>query len=247
MNIVLMVVILNKTIFIFKITTILTIIIIFCSYFYARNYISTGVFNNSTKRIIIDAGHGLPDGGAIAKDGTIESNINLAIAIKISNCLTKAGFECILTRCDESSIFTEGSTIHAKKVSDIKVRIKIANIYPNTLFLSIHMNTYPAENVYGTQIFYKPTCELSKSIAQEMQRIINLKYQPDNNKTIKPIPSNVYLFNHINNPCILAECGFLTNNEDLHKLKDDNFQSEIAKSISEIIIYKLTGSELNGN
>ncbi len=221
-------------------------VVIFTVFFGLKN-IYRPAFNASTHKIIIDAGHGLPDGGAVAADGTIESDINLAIARLLNDMLTAAGFECIMTRTDENSICTDGGTIHAKKVSDTKNRVAIARKNSDAFVVSIHMNTYTTPDVHGSQVFYKSGSDISKEIAEEVQRIINLKYQPDNKKTVKPIPSNVYLFKNISNNSILAECGFLTNEDDLKKLKSAEFQQDIAKSIAEVVTFKLIGSDINGN
>lgn len=236
---------LSKTTAVLKITLLMSAMTIILSCIYIKGFAYKTVFKESSKKIIIDAGHGLPDGGAVADDGTIESDINLSIAKLICEKLTDAGFECIMTRTDENSIFTEGNTIHAKKVSDTKKRVDIAKKNKDAFVISIHMNTYVTPDVHGAQVFYKSGSDISKDIAAEIQNIINLKYQPDNTKVSKPIPSNVYLFSHIDNNSVLAECGFLTNDDDLVKLKDPAFQEDIAKSISEVITYKLSGSEIN--
>lgn len=237
----------NKTVF--NIKSILIIITAFfvLTFIGFRIYKTKDVFNDNRYRVIIDAGHGLPDGGAVATDGTIESDINLAIAQKLNERLTLAGIECIMIRNDENSVCTEGNTIHAKKVSDIRNRVSIANQNSDALLISIHMNTYTTPDVHGAQVFFKSGSELSKELAEEIQRAINLKFQPDNTKVSKPISSNIYLFNHINNDCILIECGFMTNVSDLAKLKDVSYQQELASTIAEVIIYKLTGSEFNGS
>ena len=233
---------LKKTIFnFFVIAAIFVLAIAF------ENNSSRSAFNSSQQKIIIDAGHGLPDGGAVADDGTVESELNLSIAKMLFDKLEKAGFECIMTREDENSIYTEGTTIHAKKVSDIKKRVAIAQSEPNALVVSIHMNTYPSSSVSGTQVFYKSSSELAKNVASEIQNAVNLKYQSESIKKIKPISSNIYLFNHINNDSILIECGFLTNKNDLERLKTFEFQDNLSTTFAEIISYKLTGSESIGN
>lgn len=151
-----------------------------------------------------------------------------------------------MTRSDESSIYTEGETIHAKKVSDIRNRVKIAKDNPNALFLSIHMNSYPDSDVHGTQVFYKQGSELAHSVAEEIQTVVNTKYQPDTIKKIKTITSNIYLFNNIKNDSVLIECGFMTNPDDLAKFKTESFQNDISQTISEAVLFKITGSELSG-
>lgn len=203
-------------------------------------------FKHSKRLVIIDAGHGLPDGGAVAIDGTIESELNLIIAKAVYSKLTDAGINCILTREDENSIFSEGNTIHSKKVSDIKNRVNIANKNPDALVISIHMNTYPDPKVSGTQVFYKSTSSLSKDIATELQNALNINFQNNNIKKIKSIPKNVYFFKNISNDSILIECGFLTNKNDLERLKNFEFQQNFSNLTAEVITYKLTGSENDG-
>lgn len=235
----------NKITAALKITLLLSVLIIISVCIYVSGFSYRTVFKDSAKKIIIDAGHGLPDGGAVADDKTIESDLNLIIAKLLYEKLSSAGFDCIMTRTDENSIYTEGNTIHAKKVSDTRKRVEIAKKNEDAFVISIHMNTYATSDVHGAQVFYKSGSDISKNIAVEIQNIINLKYQPDNTKVSKPIPSNVYLFSHISNDSVLAECGFLTNSDDLKKLKDPEFQEDIAKSIAEVITYKLSGSEIN--
>lgn len=223
---------------IFAVSLSLVLLAVLCNLFLNP---SIEIFKSNEVKVIIDAGHGEPDGGAVAIDGTPESEINLQIALKIYNKLKSNNINCILTRTNESGIFTEGNSIHSKKVSDIRNRVKIANDNKNALFLSIHMNTFPSPDVCGAQVFYKPSSELSKNIASEVQNIINLKFQSENQKKIKTIPSNVYLFKHIPNDCVLIECGFLTNKDDLDKLKNDDFQNSLSESICEAVVYKLFG------
>ena len=211
------------------------------------NTADKSAFKHLKRLVIIDAGHGLPDGGAVATDGTIESELNLIIAKAVYTKLTDAGINCILTRKDENSIFTEGNTIHSKKVSDIKNRVNIASENPDALVISIHMNTYPDPNVSGTQVFYKLTSSISKDIATELQNAVNINFQNNNVKKIKPIPKNVYFFKNISNDAILIECGFLTNKYDLERLKSFEFQQSFSSITSEVIAYKLTGSENNAN
>lgn len=221
---------------IFAVSLVVIVVTVFSSVLLPA--VETNVKNEIT--VIIDAGHGYPDGGAVAQDGTKESDLNLTYAKKIYEQLTDNGIKCIMTRSDEFCIADYGESIHEKKVSDTRNRVKIANRYPNALLLSVHMNTFPSEDVSGAQVFYKANGNISKSIANELQNVINSKQQ-NSKRSIKPIPSNIYLFNHIQNECILIECGFLTNKIDLELLKNERYQDDIAKSISEVLMFKLTG------
>ena len=188
-------------------------------------------FGAQQPQVIIDAGHGLPDGGAVAKDGTMESSLNLAICNKLYALFKEAGVSCIMTRSDENGIYTDSNSIRSKKVSDIKNRIEIAGKYPNALFLSIHMNTFSDGSVHGAQVFYKNDSKYSQTLATTLQSLINESFQKDNTKMAKPVPKNVYLFNNIKNEIVLVECGFITNSTDLQNLKSEDFQQQMAQKI----------------
>lgn len=74
------------------------------------------------------AGHGYPDEGAEAKNGTTESNINLKIVLKVQNLLEQSGATVLLTRSDENGIYSQdANTLHEMKVSDMKQRVEIGN------------------------------------------------------------------------------------------------------------------------
>ncbi len=185
---------------------------------------------------IIDPGHGMPDGGAVGSDGTTEQELNLAIAQKVAKQMKKQKANVVMTRNNENSIYTDGETIHAKKVSDIRNRIELAGKYKRIPLISIHLNTFPDSSVRGTQVFYKEGDETSRLLAQALQNAFNNNLQAENPKVIKPISKNIYLFSHIENPAILIECGFLSNKEELINLKNEKYQNKIAKIIVQTLM-----------
>lgn len=75
--------------------------------------------------IIIDAGHGGVDGGATSCTGVLESKINLEIALRLNDLLHLLGHDTKMVRKSDISVYTEGETIAAKKVSDLKQRVLI--------------------------------------------------------------------------------------------------------------------------
>ena len=184
---------------------------------------------------ILDAGHGIPDGGTSGADGTAEQELNLAVTLKISDFLNEYQIPHILTRSDENSIYTEGKTIHAKKVSDIRNRIAIADKNPHIPLISIHMNSYPDSSVRGIQVFYSANDSRAKELAEDLQLAFNTELQPENTKTIKTISQNIYLFSHVENPSVLIECGFLSNSQDLAALKTPEYQEQVSKIIAEVL------------
>lgn len=184
--------------------------------------------------IIIDAGHGGFDGGAIAKDGTIEKDINLKIALYISEYLNLFGFNTILTREKDISLEDDSEKpIKARKTSDIHNRMKLMEQTNNALFVSIHQNHYSVEKYSGLQIFYSPNLsDESSKLAQSIQETITQTMQPDNNRQIKKCDSSVYLIHNAVKPAVLVECGFLSNIKETELLKSDDYQRKIAYFIS---------------
>jgi len=182
--------------------------------------------------IILDAGHGKPDGGAVSNDGnTIESELNLEIVLKLQKLLESSDCTVILTRSDESGIYnTDCNSIRSQKISDMKNRVSIANNSNADLFLSIHMNKLEQTQYSGWQTFYKNDDIISKSIAQNIQSSLNLFMKRENKREIKSI-SGIYLTKHVKIPMILVECGFLSNIEETSLLKDETYQNELAWSI----------------
>lgn len=186
----------------------------------------------TNKKIVIDAGHGLPDQGAEGFFGTTEQAINLSIALKLQKLVEQSGATVILTRSDENGIYsTDAESIREKKVSDIKNRVEIANTSEADIFVSIHLNKYPDSSKYrGWQTFYQEDSEESKTIAEKIQEYLNKNIEYDNTRSVLPI-SDVYIMEHIKIPSVIVECGFLSNEEETELLMTDEYQNKIAWGI----------------
>lgn len=201
----------------------------FYSSFYNSTYTSSTPVSNHT--IILDAGHGLPDGGAVASDGTIESELNLDIVLKLQSLLEASNCTVLLTRSDENGIYeTTAKTIRNQKVSDMKNRVKIANTSNSEIFVSIHMNKLPQTQYNGWQTFYKNTDENSKKLANCIQNNLNYFIDKQNNREIQSI-SGIYLSKNVETPLVIVECGFLSNYEENKLLKTNEYQNLLAWSI----------------
>lgn len=181
--------------------------------------------------IILDAGHGKPDGGATGADGSIESDLNLDIVLKLQNLLESSNCTVILTRSDENGIYeTTADTIRKQKVSDMKNRAYIANNSNAEMFVSIHLNKLEQTQYSGWQTFYKNEDEDSKKIANSIQLSLNDFMKRENSRTIKSI-SGIYLTKNVEIPLVLVECGFLSNVEENKLLQNDSYQDKLAWSI----------------
>lgn len=204
--------------------------LLFTYFIFNNDFAVTKPVNNYT--IILDAGHGYPDGGATNYDGTIvESDLNLSIVLKLQNLLESVGMDVMLTRTDENGIYASNiATIRKKKISDLENRVKIANTSNASLFLSIHMNKLPQTQYFGWQCFYKNNDEKSKNFADEIQESLNSFMEKENNRKIKPI-SDIYLAKNIKIPFVLVECGFLSNVQESILLTNSSYQDNLAWSI----------------
>ncbi|MBR4051373.1 MAG: N-acetylmuramoyl-L-alanine amidase [Clostridia bacterium] len=207
-----------------------------CCLFLVRLYNKTESVSSSAENrglyIILDAGHGGMDGGTSAADGTKEKDINLSIAKKLNSLLVASGYKTVMLRNDDALIGDNSlSTIRARKVSDIRKRLEIAESYPDSMLISIHQNYYSVPKYSGTQVFYSTNSPESKILAQSVQQTVVKMLQPNNSRKIKPVGSNIYLLYNCTIPAIMVECGFLSNVNEAQKLKTDSYQTQIALSI----------------
>lgn len=181
--------------------------------------------------VILDAGHGGFDGGAVAPDGTLEKDINLAVTLKLDAVLRLLGYETVLVRSTDTSTAEDKGSERSQKVSDMKARLKITEKYKDALFVSIHMNKYTSTQPHGAQVFYANT-EGSKELAECIQMSIADSVQPDNKRVIKKTTKDIYLLYNATVPSVITECGFLSNRDDLSSLKNDKYQIKLAAAIA---------------
>lgn len=203
---------------------------------------SSQLIENKYPVIIIDAGHGGEDGGAVGVDGTNEKDINLLIALKLNDILTVMGYTTRMVRTEDISIHNQGAdTIRERKATDIHNRAAIMEEYENCLYVSIHQNKYDDSSIWGAQIFYSPNDELSKSLAQFIQTSITTQIQPNNKRLIKESGTSIYVLYNATKPAVMVECGFVSNPNELLQLKTEEYQHQMAFSImSGIINYSIS-------
>ena len=185
----------------------------------------------SSKTIIIDAGHGGEDGGAVSNNGVSEAEINLKIALKLQQLLEQSGSNVILTRSDNNAIYdVDKKTLREKKNSDIRNRVKIGNGSSADIFVSIHLNKIPENQYYGWQTFFKDGNEDGKRLATCIQNNLNETMQKENKRTPLKI-NNVYIIKHVEIPTVIVECGFLSNSEEEKQLQQEEYQTKLAWGI----------------
>lgn len=189
--------------------------------------------------IVIDAGHGGVDGGATSCTGMLESKFNLDISLKLRDLFHLLGYHTRMIRTEDISVYTSGETIAAKKVSDLRHRVKMVEESNNPILISIHQNTFSDERYDGPQVFYGPQGE-GELLAKKMQSALSDAVNPDSNRMAKRA-DGVYLMQHISCTGILIECGFLSNPEEEAKLRRSDYQQKLCCVISGTVANFLDG------
>ena len=183
-------------------------------------------------KVIIDAGHGGFDGGAVAVDGTAEKDINLNIALLIGEMLEFSGYEVIYTRTDDKGTESNSNaSISKRKVSDMKNRLMLMEKHADGIFVSVHLNKFTSSSVAGAQVFYSPNFIEAKNISDEIQNSIVSLVQPNNKRTVKQGSASTFLLKNAKVPAVIVECGFLSNEEELKLLKTTDYQKQIAFAV----------------
>jgi len=181
--------------------------------------------------IIIDAGHGGVDGGTTSCTGILESQINLQISLRLDDLLHLLGYETKMIRTTDVSVYTEGESIAAKKVSDLKNRVKTVNETENAVLISIHQNYFDDGRYSGAQVFYNKEGNL---LSKELQRELISTLDSSNTRQAK-MSSGIYLMEKVSCPAALIECGFLSNPEEEAKLRDPIYQKKLCSVIACVI------------
>lgn len=201
---------------------------------------STAAKNNMPV-IVIDAGHGGIDGGCTDADGVPEKGINLNILLSLRDMLTASGYTVEVTRDTDTSIHDKGiDGIANQKSSDMDNRLALFNKYDNAVCISIHQNQFTDSKYNGAQMFYSATNPESEKLAGILQKNFKEYIQPDNNREIKLCGEELFLCYFSENPTVMVECGFLSNEEEAEKLKTEEYQHEIAFTIYSSLVQFLS-------
>lgn len=186
--------------------------------------------------VVLDAGHGAPDGGAVGVTGTEEKDINLDIVLKLQEILESRGAKVILTRTGDSGIYdSSAETIHDKKVSDMRNRREIINSSGADLFISIHMNSFGDSSSNGLHVFYARNHPESETIAAAIQDSV-AAVTGAKTHAVKTASDSLFLMKDPVPPAILVECGFISNPEEERLLNTDEYRAKIAFAIANAVL-----------
>ena len=191
------------------------------------------------KIIVIDPGHGGEDGGAVSCTGIPEKTLNLEISVKVNDLFHLLGWRTAMTRSEDKSICTSGTTIAQRKVSDLKERVKMVNSTENPILISIHQNLYPESRYRGAQVFYGAS-ENGQALAEGIQAAFLETINPGSRRQVKPA-RGIYLMEKVPCTAVLVECGFLSNPEEEALLRSRDYQQKIC-----CVIVTATANFLDG-
>ena len=187
--------------------------------------------NHNSRMLIIDPGHGGADGGAVAADGSKESEINLQLSKKLNELAGILGVNTLMTRDSEDLPYpSELNTIAQMKRWDQRRRLEIINSHESAVFISIHQNKFPDPRPYGPQVLYGQASD-SEALGEICHKLLNDKLCPENRRLPAAASKDIYLMKNAKCTAILVECGFISNEAELYRLKDDTYQKKLAAVI----------------
>ncbi len=181
-------------------------------------------------RLVVDAGHGGIDGGVVGvKTKRKESDVNLSIAYLLKESLTDAGFSVVMTRTTDQGLY--GTTLPGFKRRDLEKRKEICESVAPTFVVSIHQNFYPSSASRGGQVFFEKDNPHSRSLAESMQKELNVLYEKRGVKPRVAAAGDYYMLK-IAPPSVIVECGFLSNPKDDELLSDGGFCAALADALT---------------
>lgn len=215
---------LKRLIKIVLIVALLAATAVFVKIFVSNGGLKPVISQNSRSTLVLDAGHGGIDGGAISDSGLKESDINLQIALKTEALVRFLGIDTVMTRETD----TDNSDNKAYSEHDNLVqRVKLANSTENAVLISIHQNKFPSAVVSGAEVMYSDNDD-SKALGLITQDNLVTLLDSSNRRVARPAPKELLLTSSVECPTILVECGFMSNPQEVQKLASNDYQLKLA-------------------
>ena len=174
--------------------------------------------------LVIDPGHGGIDSGAVGPDGTRESDLNLAVALKLRAMAELYGQDNLLLRQDDRTLCDAAEYSEHR---DLEHRTELTSAEWNPVYISIHQNDFPTGQASGVQVIYAAGEESQQLGAITHANLISALY-PKSRRVAEPAARKLYILSHLSCPAILVECGFVSNPIDLENLKKPAYQTSLA-------------------
>ena len=187
--------------------------------------------------VVLDFGHGGFDGGAVGTEtGVKESDLNLAVGMRVKDALEARGLRVLLTRSDENALAET-------KNADMQARGELLKTESAACTVSIHMNKFSDRTVSGPMAFYQPGSEEGQRLAQ---CVIDCVTEAIGKKPRLANPANNFVTRIPSAPSVLVECGFLSNPTDERNLMDETYQNTLAEAIADGVSAFLSEAKEDG-
>lgn len=195
----------------------------------------------SGRTIVIDAGHGGIDPGAVSAKGVVEKEITLAIATELEYLLQKAAvFVVMVRRGDYDLAGSSELNLLSRKRQDLDRRVFIAKEAQADLYLSIHANYFPSPIWSGAQTFYQEGRAEDQHLARILQTEL-VRHLGPNHRLAKS--GNFRVLRENSMPAVLVEVGFLSNPREAELLSQTSYQKRVARAIFSGILRYYGGTE----
>jgi len=177
--------------------------------------------------IVIDAGHGGVDPGAVGIGNVLEKDVTLAVSKRLQALVQQGGAQTIMVRNDDTDLGTSEGLLKRKR-EDLAQRIQLSKDAQAEVYISIHANSYPNPKLTGAQTFYHSDSPESKLLAQSIQQELNAL---TNGKRVAKGNQDIYVLKKAHQAAVTVELGFLTNAEEEQLLTTPEYQEKLAMAI----------------
>ncbi len=172
--------------------------------------------------VIVDPGHGGKDSGAVGIGGLQEKDIILPISQKLGRILQQNGVQVVLTRDSDYFVSLQG-------------RVDLADRANADVFVSIHANSAGSErpDVSGLEVYYYDSgLNLARIVQKSILQSVNIR-----DRGVRR--ARFYVLRKSSMPSILVETGYMTGREDIAKLRNPQYQNQMAEAIARGILQYL--------
>lgn len=192
--------------------------------------------------VVIDAGHGGVDPGAVGISKVLEKDITLGVSKRLQVLVQQSGAKAVMVREDDRDLGTSQG-LSKRKREDLAQRIQLAMDTQAEVYLSIHANSFPDPKLTGAQTFYHSDSPEGKLLAQAIQQELN---NMTNTKRVAKGNQDIYVLKKAKQAAVTVELGFLSNLQEEQLLTNPEYQQKLAIAIFQgLSIYFSKQTETN--
>ncbi|AFQ42341.1 N-acetylmuramoyl-L-alanine amidase [Desulfosporosinus meridiei] len=177
--------------------------------------------------VVIDAGHGGVDPGAVGISKVLEKDITLGVSKRLQVLVQQSGAKAVMVREDDRDLGTSQGLLKRKR-EDLAQRIQLAMDTQAEVYLSIHANSFPDPKLTGAQTFYHSDSPEGKLLAQFIQQELN---SMTNTTRVAKGNQDIYVLKKAKQAAVTVELGFLSNLQEEQLLTNPEYQQKLAIAI----------------